>query len=78
MEAARREKQAERNRVKKKQKREREKASKEVAEQKRIVEEQKKVEHHLSEREKVYCTCTVHSILDLPTQVQGLLTTSVC
>ena len=62
MEAARKDKLAERNRVKKKQKREREKQAKDVRDLEKISEAQQKVEDNLSEREKVHfrmATCRV-------------------
>ena len=54
MEALRKEKQAERNRIKKKQKKQKDKISKEIKEEKKVEEVKKTTEQNLSEREKVH------------------------
>ena len=61
MEASRKEKQAERNRIKKKQKKLKDKASKEIKEEKKVEEVKKANEQNLSDREKVTQAMTMYA-----------------
>ena len=60
MEALRKEKQAERNRIKKKQKKQKDKISKEIKEERKVEEVKKTTEQNLSEREKVHACMVLY------------------